>query len=201
MNTGQVCCTATRWIIQEKVYDRFVEKAVAILKGTKIGPGIHRETTMGPLASLVQRQRVNGYIELGLQSGARAILDSGVPFPGRGFYVQPTLLEGPDDNVCCREEIFGPSAYLLRFKDEESVIPLVNKLAYGLGNSIWTADLKRANRVAERLICGNNWINAHNVFAYGLPYGGVNLSGLGGGVNSPETFRDYLRPTTIARPL
>ncbi len=103
--------------------------------------------------------------------------------------------------MCCREEIFGPCAYLLRFKDEDSVLAKVNELSYGLANSVWTADLTRANRVAERLVAGNNWINAHNLFAYGLPYGGVNLSGFGGGVNSPETFYDYLRPQTIARPL
>ena len=66
---------------------------------------------------------------------------------------------------------------------------------------VWTSDLKRASRVAEQMVAGNSWINAHNVFAYGLPYGGANLSGFGGGVNGPETFYDYLRPQTIARPL
>ena len=75
----------------------------------------------------------------------------------------------------------------------------MNQIAYGLANSVWGGDLKRVNRVAEQIVAGNSWINAHNVFAYGLPYGGVNLSGVGGGVNSPDTFYDYLRPQTIAR--
>ena len=204
MNTGQVCCTATRWVIQDKIYDRFVCKVTEVLKQTKIGPGLDRDTQMGPLVNQSQREHVLGYLDHGKQTGARAILDGGKTAPAgseNGFYVLPALLEGPDSNVCCREEIFGPCAYLLRFKDEESAISKVNELAYGLGNSVWTADLARANRVAERLVAGNNWINAHNIFAYGLPYGGVNLSGLGGGVNSPETFYDYLRPQTIARPL
>ncbi len=87
------------------------------------------------------------------------------------------------------------------FRDEDDVVSLVNRSRYGLANSVWSADLNRAGRVAERLVAGNSWINAHNVFAYGLPYGGVNLSGYGGGVNSPETFMDYLRHQTIARPL
>ena len=204
LNTGQVCCTATRWMIHEKIYDRFVGKVTDVLKQTKIDPGMDRDTQMGPLVSEVQRQRVLGYLERGMASGARTVLDGGKVSPpdaANGFYVQPALLEGSDDNVCCREEIFGPCAYLLKFKDEEAAIAQVNQLAYGLANSVWSADLKRANRVAERMVAGNSWINAHNVFAYGLPYGGANLSGTGGGVNSPETFHDYLRSQTIARPL
>jgi acyl-CoA reductase-like NAD-dependent aldehyde dehydrogenase len=90
---------------------------------------------------------------------------------------------------------------LLSFKTEQEAVGLVNRLNYGLANSVWSADLSRANAVAEKLIAGNVWINAHNVFAYGLPYGGVNLSGLGGGVNGPETLNDYLRAVSIARPL
>jgi acyl-CoA reductase-like NAD-dependent aldehyde dehydrogenase len=203
MNTGQVCCTATRWLLHDKIYDRFVSKAIEAIKRTKIGPGLNRETQMGPLVSQTHRKRVLGYIERGLQNGARVVIGGAAAPPDHesGFYVGPTLLEGPEDNICCQEEIFGPCAYLLRFRDEESAISKVNQLAYGLANSIWSSDIGRANRVAERLVAGNNWINAHNLFSYGLPYGGVKLSGMGGGVNSPETFYDYLRAQTIARPL
>ena len=204
LNTGQVCCTATRWFVHEKIYDRFVDKAVAALKGTKTGPGPVRETQMGPLVSAAQRQRVLRYLENGVKEGAQAILPGGTAAPAGcegGFYVQPSLLAGSPENVCCREEIFGPSAFLLKFNDESAAVSLVNQLAYGLANSVWSSDLKRAARVAEQMVAGNSWVNAHNVFAYGLPYGGVNLSGFGGGVNGPETFYDYLRPQTIARPL
>jgi aldehyde dehydrogenase (NAD+) len=204
LNTGQVCCTATRWMIHERIFDKFVESATAALKQTKIGPGTDRQTQMGPLVSEVQKKRVLGYLERGQKSGATAVLSAAEAAPRgleKGFYVSPALLTGPDENLCCREEIFGPCAYLLKFSDEDAAVGQVNKLAYGLANSVWTGDLKRANRVAERLVAGNSWINAHNVFAYGLPYGGVNLSGIGGGVNSPETFNDYLRSQTIARPL
>jgi aldehyde dehydrogenase (NAD+) len=205
LNTGQVCCTATRWLVHEKIYDRFVESAIAALKQTKIGPGTDRETQMGPVVSEAQRRRIWRYLENGVKEGAEVLLDggtaSGPPGGEPGFYVRPSLLAGSQENICCREEIFGPTAFLLKFKDEADGIGIVNQLAYGLANSVWSNDLKRAGRVAERMVAGNSWINAHNVFAYGLPYGGVNLSGLGGGVNSPETFYDYLRPQTIARPL
>jgi aldehyde dehydrogenase (NAD+) len=204
LNTGQVCCTATRWLVHEKIYDQFVDKAATALKETKIGAGPDRETQMGPLVSEVQRKRVLRYVEEGAKQGAEVILPGGTVAPSgneKGFYVQPSLLAGSPENVCYREEIFGPSAFLLKFKDENEAISLVHRLDYGLANSVWSADLKRAARVAEKVIAGNSWINAHNVFAYGLPYGGINLSGFGGGVNSPETFADYLRPQTIARPL
>ena len=204
LNTGQVCCTATRWIIHEKIHDQLVTKAAEILKSTRIGPALDRSTQMGPLVSKVQLERVNRYVENGKKQGARAILEPRtLHITGHegGYYVSPSLLTGSSDNVCCREEIFGPSAYALTFRDEDAAIQQVNSLSYGLANSVWSRDLQRANRVAERMIAGNSWINAHNVFAYGLPYGGANLSGMGGGVNSPETFQDYLRSQTIARPL
>ena len=80
-------------------------------------------------------------------------------------------------------------------------VELVNRSDYGLANSVWSGDLDRARGVAEQLVAGNSWINAHNVFSLGIPYGGVNKSGLGGGVNCPATFFDYLRHQSVVRPL
>jgi acyl-CoA reductase-like NAD-dependent aldehyde dehydrogenase len=200
-NSGQVCCTATRWLVHEKIYDSFVEKVVKELKNVKIGNNLDEETQMGPLASAAHKARVLGYLDQGLAQGATAILVPDRMASKEGYFVSPFLLEGNEENICCREEIFGPTAYLMKFTEENEAVDRVNQLAYGLANSVWSSDLKRANRVAEQLFAGNNWINAHNVFAYGLPYGGVNQSGLGGGVNSPETMSDYFVSRTIARPL
>jgi len=146
-------------------------KAAAALQATKFGPSLDPSTQVGPAVSAMQRDHILGYLNKGKKEGASVVLDG------------------------------TPPAYMVKFRNEAEAVDLVNRFEYGMANSARSADLSRANRVAEQLLAGNNWINAHNVFGYGLPYGGNNLSGFGGGVNSPATFDDYLRPQTIARPL
>jgi len=174
------------------------------MKGMAIGYGGEPATQIGPVVSEKQRQRVLGYLDKGVKGGAEAILAGGVAEVAghrNGFYVKPALLGGSPDNVCAREEIFGPVAYVMSFRTEDEAVELVNRSSYGLANSVWSADLGRATRVAEKLVAGNTWINAHNVFAHGVPYGGCNLSGCGGGVLGPDTLEDYFRKQSVVRPL
>ena len=202
-HTGQVCCDATRWLVHRKIYERFVELCVARLQQVRIGHPLDAETQMGPVVNPKQRQRVLGYLEKGQAAGAKCLLAGGpAEVEGwQGNYVKPALLAGSLDNVAAREEIFGPVAYLAAFDNEEQAIAMANATDYGLANSVWSQDLQRAARVAEALVAGNSWINAHNVFPHGVPYGGINKSGLGGGVLSIETLMDYYRSTSIVRPL
>ena len=203
LNSGQVCCTATRWIIHDSIYSRFVETAKKRLQETHIGYGLEPTTQMGPVVSEKQKKRVLGYLEDGARSGAEVVLQGGPEdVPGHdGFFVRPSLLAGDAGNRCAKEEIFGPVAYIMRFTEEAEGVDLVNSSNYGLANSVWSTDLDRARRVAESMVAGNSWINAHNLFKHGIPYGGCNLSGLGGGVLGPDTFFDYLRPQSIVRPV
>jgi aldehyde dehydrogenase (NAD+) len=158
---------------------------------------------MGPVVNAKQRARVLSYLEKGVQQGAKAVVAGGpAEVPGRdGYYVKPALLAGTLDNIAAREEIFGPVAYLASFSSEEEAVAMANDTDYGLANSVWSSDLGRAARVAESMIAGNSWINAHNLFPKGVPYGGVNKSGVGGGVNSIETLFDYWRSQSVVRPL
>ena len=204
LNSGQVCCTATRWIVQQDIYDKFVRTASEQLVGLQIGHGLDEKTQMGPVVSEKQRQRVLGYLEKGERQGAKPLLRGGplsVPGQEGGYYVKPALLTGPTDNACWREEIFGPVAYVVPFRDEAEAIDLANRSAYGLANSVWSQNLDRAACVAEAMVAGNSWINAHNLFPHGVPYGGCNLSGCGGGVLGVDTYLDYLRPQSVVRPL
>src|SRR3984957_3675136 len=204
LNAGQVCCTATRWLVHEKIRDEFVKKATAAMGAMKIGYGANPDTNIGPVVSEKQRARVLGYLDKGVKEGAKLLLEGGraeVKGYEQGYYVKPALLSGDPGNVCAREEIFGPVAYVMTFNDEDKVVDLVNSSSYGLANSVWSSNLERANRVAERLVAGNSWINAHNLFAHGIPYAGCNLSGCGGGVLGPETLWDYLRNQSVVRPL
>jgi len=202
-HTGQVCCDATRWLVHKSIFNQFVDECRKLMADVRVGHQLDEASQMGPVVNAKQRQRVLSYLEKGRQQGAQPLVPGGpAEVAGcRGFFVKPALMAGTLDNVAAREEIFGPVAYLASFAGEDEAVAMANDTDYGLANSVWSSDLARASRVAESMVAGNSWINAHNVFPRGVPYGGVNNSGLGGGVNSVETLFDYWRSQSIVRPL
>ncbi len=201
-HAGQVCCNATRWIIQRSIYNQFVDACVQRLQKIRIGYQFDPRSQMGPVVNQKQLDRILGYLHRGQQQGAELLLEGGEARVAgcNGYYVKPALLAGSLDNVAAQEEIFGPVAYLTSFADEAEAIRLANYTQYGLANSVWTTDLSRATRVAEAMVAANSWINAHNLFPHGVPYAGINKSGMGGGVLSVETLLDYWRNLSVVRP-
>lgn len=202
-HAGQVCCNATRWLVHKSIYNEFIDSCVDKLRKVSVGYQLDPRTQMGPMVSAKQRTRVLQYIEKGIVEGADVVLPGGkADVAGRdGFYLKPALLAGSLKNFAAREEILGPLAYAASFREEEEAIEMVNDTGYGLANSVWTTDLKRASRVAEHMVAGISWINTHDVFPHGFLYAGINRSGLGASVLSATRLMDYYRPLSVIRPI
>lgn len=183
--SGQICTAPTRVLVQRGVQDALIAKLAAYAGHLKVGDPAVRGTVVGPVISAAHRDRVESYVELGREEGARIVTGGERPEPtGRGFYVAPTLLADctPDMRVV-REEIFGPVVVVVPFDDEEEGIALANDSDYGLIDYVWSGDVARAFRVARRLRAGGVGVNTigRNMEA---PFGGFKRSGVGRDVGS-----------------
>ncbi len=188
-NAGQECMAATRLIIAESVADRFLEAVVENLEKVKLGDPTDEGTTLGPLISANQLDRVEKLIAN--RPTSSTVLHGGKRPDRSGFYLEPTLISGlSQDDDLVQQEIFGPVMTAQTFTDESEAIALANGVAFGLAGSVWTRDIGRGMRVVNALNYGNVWINNHLVVAPDLPIGGLNSSGYGkeGGQLGIEEF-------------
>ncbi|MDR1156926.1 MAG: aldehyde dehydrogenase family protein [Oscillospiraceae bacterium] len=182
-NQGQVCAAGSRVFVQEGIYDEFVAKAAAAFDKINVGDPFDPRTQMGSLIYESHMHDVLNYIELGKQEGARVaaggfrVTDGEL---GKGFFVRPTLLvDATNDMRVAQEEIFGPVAVVIKFKDEDEVVRLANESVYGLAGGVWTQDVNRAIRVARSVETGRMWVNMYNAVPAGAPFGGYKKSGIG----------------------
>lgn len=198
-NQGQCCIAGARVYVQDEVYDEFTSRLIERASKVKLGSGLESDTTMGPLVSLEQQQRVLSLIESGIDDGARVALGSpDGRSPGlSGFFVQPTIFTDvrPDMRIM-REEIFGPVAMVSRFSTESEALECANDTSFGLASGVWTQDLRRAHRMADGIHAGVVWVNTYGWFDEAVPYGGFRMSGFGKELGA-EALDMYLQTKTV----
>jgi acyl-CoA reductase-like NAD-dependent aldehyde dehydrogenase len=182
MNQGQMCTAGSRLLVEDKIYQKFVEKLVERAKKLKIGPADNFETEFGPLVSAEQRDIVLQFIEKGKKEGAKLACGGKIPdlLNGPGAYLEPTIFINVRNSMgIAQEEVFGPVLCVIPFTSADEAVHIANDTKYGLAAMIWTKDLEKANKVAHRLRCGTVWINTYGAFLNEMPFGGYKQSGFG----------------------
>jgi phenylacetaldehyde dehydrogenase len=185
------------------VFDQVLEGISAEAKKIKLGPGLDPDTNMGPLVSDEQFRRVTGYIEAGVQEGARIVTGGKNAAQSGGYFVEPTVFTNTTTTMkVVREEIFGPVVCAESFDDAdlERVGRQANDTLYGLAASVWTKDISKAHKLAGLIRSGTVWINCHNVFDASLPFGGYKQSGWGR-ENGGEVLANYTEVKTVTAKL
>jgi aldehyde dehydrogenase len=183
LNQGEVCTCPSRALIQESIYDRFMERVLPRVKAIKQGNPLSSETMLGAQASSEQLEKILSYLDIGKQEGAE-VLTGGhqAVFEGEmagGYYVQPTVFKGKNSMRIFQEEIFGPVVSVTTFQDEEEALALANDTLYGLGAGVWTRDMNRAYHFGREIQAGRVWTNCYHLYPAHATFGGYKQSGIG----------------------
>ncbi|AOC92205.1 betaine-aldehyde dehydrogenase [Bacillus amyloliquefaciens] len=182
-HAGQVCSAGSRLLVDETIHDEFLAELIKRTKRIKLGNGFHEDTESGPLISAEHRAKVEKYVEIGIEEGAK--LETGGKRPDdpalqNGFFYEPTIFSNcKSDMRIVQEEIFGPVLTVESFSSEEEVIRLANDTIYGLAGAVWSKDIEKCERVAQKLRMGTVWINDFHPYFAQAPWGGYKQSGFG----------------------
>ncbi len=182
-NKGEVCTCPSRALIQESIYDRFMERCLERIRQIKQGDPLDRETMIGAQASTQQLEKIEGYAKIGRDEGAELLIGGErTPMEGRlagGYYFEPTVFKGHNKMRIFQEEIFGPVLAVTTFKDEAEALEIANDTMYGLGAGVWTRDGGRAFRMGRAIQAGRVWTNCYHQYPAGAAFGGYKASGVG----------------------
>jgi aldehyde dehydrogenase len=182
-NKGEVCTCPSRALVQESIYDKFIEKAVARVAAIKVGDPLDPATQMGAQCSKGQLEKIIEYIDVGKQEGAKCLTGGGRAELGgalkNGFYVEPTVFSGHNKMRIFQEEIFGPVLSVTTFKTLEDAIEIGNDTIYGLGAGVWSRNINNAYRVGRGIEAGRVWTNCYHVYPAHAAFGGYKQSGFG----------------------
>ncbi len=183
LNQGEVCTCPSRILVQESIYERFMEKAVARVKAIKTGLPLDKSTMVGAQVSQLQMDKILGYFDIGKSEGAQVLIGGARGQFGseldEGFFVQPTLIFGDNKMRIFQEEIFGPVASVTTFKDEDEAIAIANDTSFGLGAGVWSRDGSTAYRVGRGIQAGRVWTNCYHLYPAHAAFGGYKQSGIG----------------------
>ncbi len=192
-NAGQCCCGIERIYVHESLYDDFVEKAVAIVRGYRLGNPLDPDTTIGPMANTRFAQEVRAQIDEALAAGAKAHIDTMAQDDGAAYLTPQILTQVSHEMRVMRDESFGPVVGIMPVRDDDEAIALMNDSPFGLTASLWTADLERAVRVGDRIETGTVFLNRADYLDPGLCWTGCKDTGRGGGL-SVIGYHNLTRP-------
>ncbi len=198
-NQGQACIAGSRLLLQESIADEFLERFITLARSIRLGDPLDPNTEMGPLTSALHRDRVLSFVDIARQQGGRILTGGKTPSDpalALGFYVEPTIVEAKPGDRVAQEEVFGPFVTVLRFSTEEEALEIANGTDYGLGSGLWTRDLQRAHRVAEKINVGMCWINCYKRVSPGSPFGGLGQSGYGREMGF-DAIHDYTEARSV----
>jgi acyl-CoA reductase-like NAD-dependent aldehyde dehydrogenase len=199
-NQGQACVAGSRLLVEASVADELVERVSDRAGKIRLGSGLDPDTQMGPLISANHRARVKGYVDAAREQGAEVTVggqEATVDGLEGGYFLEPTVLAGMrNDMRAAQEEIFGPVLAVIPWEDEDELVALANAVDYGLASGIWSSDVSKALRVADRLEAGTVWINTYGMFDVAVPFGGRKHSGFGKELGE-EALESYLHSKSV----